>query len=161
MRIRPRQHADYDLYERSELIHRLQFLMHNEIQSGDKVRAIQDSLIYIDGEAVGKIEQDQRHIIDQIKGKLCTVEGTEGWLPLGNFKRAVPTTDRPTEYSLVDMSTKKLVRKFTDTNGDKKLDNWIYFKDGVETYRDIDTDCDGRADQCRFMDGDEVGVLRY
>jgi thiol-disulfide isomerase/thioredoxin len=42
-------------------------------------------------------------------------------------------------------------RKFFDTNGDTKVDRWSYFKAGVEVYRDIDSDYDGRADQFRWL----------
>lgn len=39
-----------------------------------------------------------------------------------------------------------VLRRFLDTNGDKKIDRWIYFLDGQEVYRDADTDYDGIAD---------------
>jgi thiol-disulfide isomerase/thioredoxin len=43
------------------------------------------------------------------------------------------------------------LRRFADTNGDKKIDLWCYFQYGVEVYRDIDADFDGRADQYRWL----------
>ena len=45
----------------------------------------------------------------------------------------------------------QILRKFLDTNGDTKVDRWSYFKGGVEVYRDIDADFDGRADQFRWL----------
>ena len=45
----------------------------------------------------------------------------------------------------------RLYRRFVDTNGDNKLDQWCYYKDGVEIYRDIDGDFNGKADQYRWM----------
>ena len=45
----------------------------------------------------------------------------------------------------------QVLRKFFDTNGDTKVDRWSYFKDGVEVYRDIDSDFDGQADQFRWL----------
>ena len=33
-----------------------------------------------------------------------------------------------------------LLRRFSDTNGDNKIDQWCYFQGGVEIYRDIDGD---------------------
>jgi thiol-disulfide isomerase/thioredoxin len=44
-----------------------------------------------------------------------------------------------------------MLRRFADTNGDKKVDLWSYFKFGVEVYRDIDDDFDGKADQYRWL----------
>ena len=66
----------------------------------------------------------------------CTVESAEevnqaGWLVYDGRKR--------------------LLRKFIDSNRDKNIDQWSYFKDGVEVYRDIDTDFDGAVDECRWL----------
>lgn len=44
-----------------------------------------------------------------------------------------------------------LLRRFADTNGDKKVDLWSYFQYGVEVYRDIDDNFNGKADQYRWM----------
>lgn len=44
-----------------------------------------------------------------------------------------------------------VLRRFADTNGDKKLDLWSYYKFGIEVYRDIDTDFDGKADEYRWL----------
>jgi len=44
-----------------------------------------------------------------------------------------------------------ILRKFVDTNGDKVVDQWSYYKDGVEVYRDIDSDFNGKADQHRWL----------
>lgn len=43
------------------------------------------------------------------------------------------------------------LRVFLDTNDDKKVDFWSYYKDGVEVYRDVDTDYNGKADQYRWL----------
>ncbi|MFT5525001.1 MAG: thiol-disulfide isomerase/thioredoxin [Pirellulaceae bacterium] len=45
----------------------------------------------------------------------------------------------------------QLLRRFLDTNQDHKVDQWCYFKDGIEIYRDIDEDFNGKADQYRWM----------
>jgi thiol-disulfide isomerase/thioredoxin len=61
-----------------------------------------------------------------------------------------------------------LLRRFLDTNQDKKVDRWCYFKDGIEVYRDIDINFNGKADQYRWLgtagmrwgiDGDEDGSI--
>jgi thiol-disulfide isomerase/thioredoxin len=44
-----------------------------------------------------------------------------------------------------------LLRRFLDTNGDNVVDQWCYYKDGIEVYRDIDSDFDGKADQYRWF----------
>jgi thiol-disulfide isomerase/thioredoxin len=43
------------------------------------------------------------------------------------------------------------LRQYLDTNGDNVVDRWSYFKDGLEVYRDIDADFDGKADQYRWF----------
>ncbi|MEE2826942.1 MAG: TlpA disulfide reductase family protein [Planctomycetota bacterium] len=47
--------------------------------------------------------------------------------------------------------TGRILRQFFDTNSDGSLDQWSYFKDGVEVYRDIDSNYDKRADQYRWL----------
>lgn len=43
------------------------------------------------------------------------------------------------------------LRRFADTNGDRNVDQWCYFKEGIEVYRDIDSDFNGVADQYRWL----------
>lgn len=65
------------------------------------------------------------------------------------------------------------LRKFVDTNGrenkpDNVVDQWSYYKDGLEVYRDIDSNFNGKADQYRWfhtagirwgLDQNEDGVI--
>ena len=44
-----------------------------------------------------------------------------------------------------------MLRRFLDTNGDNKVDQWCYFKDGIEIYRDIDGNFNNKADQYRWL----------
>ena len=69
---------------------------------------------------------------------------------------------------LIQSSAGVPLRWFVDTNGDNVLDRWSYYKDGLEVYRDIDTDFNGQVDQCRWfhsagtrwgVDPDEDGVI--
>jgi thiol-disulfide isomerase/thioredoxin len=62
----------------------------------------------------------------------------------------------------------QLLRRFLDTNRDNRLDQWCYYKGGIEVYRDIDSDFNGKADQYRWLgtagtrwglDEDEDGVI--
>jgi len=43
------------------------------------------------------------------------------------------------------------LRRFADTNADKKIDLWCYYDQGIEVYRDIDSDFNGKADQYRWL----------
>ena len=61
-----------------------------------------------------------------------------------------------------------LLRRFADTNGDRVVDQWSYYKDGLEVYRDLDTDHNTKPDQCRWLgeagsrwgiDSNEDGIL--
>ncbi len=45
----------------------------------------------------------------------------------------------------------EILRIFRDTNNDRAVDQWSYFKDGGEVYRDIDTNKNERPDQCRWL----------
>lgn len=44
-----------------------------------------------------------------------------------------------------------LLRRFADTNGDRVVDHWSYFRDGLEVYRDIDADHNAKPDQARWL----------
>ena len=61
-----------------------------------------------------------------------------------------------------------LLRRFADTNGDQQIDLWCYFRFGVEVYRDIDENFNGKTDQYRWLatggtrwglDADEDGLI--
>jgi peroxiredoxin len=43
------------------------------------------------------------------------------------------------------------LRRFADSNGDNVVDQWCYFNDGLESYRDIDSDFNQKADQYRWF----------
>ena len=45
------------------------------------------------------------------------------------------------------------LRQFADVNADNVVDTWSYFLDGLEVYRDIDGDNNGKADQHRWFHG--------
>ncbi|MCC7084423.1 MAG: redoxin domain-containing protein [Pirellulales bacterium] len=45
----------------------------------------------------------------------------------------------------------EVLREFVDTDGDNVVDRWSYFKDGIEVYRDIDENHNGKADQYRWL----------
>jgi thiol-disulfide isomerase/thioredoxin len=43
------------------------------------------------------------------------------------------------------------LRSFADTNGDNTVDQWSFYKDGVEVYRDIDSNHNGKKEQFRWL----------
>ena len=45
----------------------------------------------------------------------------------------------------------QMLRRFVDTNADNVVDQWSYYLDGLEVYRDIDADFNGKPDQCRWF----------
>ncbi len=45
----------------------------------------------------------------------------------------------------------EILRRFADTNGDNVVDEWCYFQNGLEVYRDIDSNFNGKADQYRWF----------
>lgn len=44
-----------------------------------------------------------------------------------------------------------ILRRFVDTNQDNKLDLWAYFREGIEVYRDVDSNFNSKADQYRWL----------
>ena len=53
-------------------------------------------------------------------------------------------------YVMAD-ETNRVVRVLLDGNEDRKLDYFSYYKDGVEVYREIDTDYDSRRNEYRWF----------
>jgi TolA-binding protein len=53
-------------------------------------------------------------------------------------------------YVLAD-STNRVIRVLLDSNKDRKLDYFSYYKDGVEVYREVDTDYDTEPNEYRWM----------
>ena len=50
----------------------------------------------------------------------------------------------------------RTLRQFADTDGDNKIDTWIFFKDDEESYREQDLDGDGKVDQYQFREDGKV-----
>lgn len=68
---------------------------------------------------------------------------------------------RVTGYLLRD-GQGKVLRRFLSTKGGKGLDQWSYYQDGFEVYRDLDLDGDRRADEVRWLNagGTRIGTVR-
>lgn len=58
----------------------------------------------------------------------------------------------PPGFVVTDGSGRTL-RRFLDNNKDGKLDQWSYYENGIEVYRDLDTDFDRKTDQYRWLGG--------
>lgn len=65
---------------------------------------------------------------------------------------------------IVRDSAGRMLRRFADANADNVVDTWCYYANGLEVYRDVDSDFDSRADEYRWfhtggsrwgMDGNE------
>ena len=50
------------------------------------------------------------------------------------------------------------LRRFMDTNGDNVVDQWSYFRNGIEVYRDIDSNNNNKVDQSRWLN---IGGARW
>jgi tetratricopeptide (TPR) repeat protein len=48
-------------------------------------------------------------------------------------------------------SNNEVLRQFADSNADNVVDIWSYFRDGLEVYRDVDSNNNGKADQYRWF----------
>ncbi|MCS7158924.1 MAG: hypothetical protein RMJ19_00500, partial [Gemmatales bacterium] len=62
----------------------------------------------------------------------------------------------------------RTLRRYMDTNGDRYPDQWCYYKDGVEVYREVDANFNGKADRYLWLhsagmkiglDQDEDGLI--
>ena len=56
----------------------------------------------------------------------------------------------------------QILRRFADTNNDNVVDLWCYYLDGIEVYRDIDSNFNKKADQYRWFNtaGTRWGIDR-
>ncbi|WP_075085996.1 hypothetical protein [Mariniblastus fucicola] len=57
---------------------------------------------------------------------------------------------KKTGYVIAD-ATNRVVRVLLDTNSDRKLDYFSYYKDGIEVYREVDTDYDSEPNEYRWL----------
>jgi thiol-disulfide isomerase/thioredoxin len=53
-----------------------------------------------------------------------------------------------------------ILRRFADTNADKYPDQWCVYKDGIEVYREVDSDFNGKTDKYVWLNsgGMKVGI---
>jgi len=78
---------------------------------------------------------------DEVKGcsiKPESINGQKGWV--------------------VRDAVGQALRRFVDTNSDNVVDLWCYYQRGIEVYRDIDANHNGKADQYRWLN---IGGTRW
>lgn len=71
----------------------------------------------------------------------------------GTLKQCKVTVERYGKGSgwVVNGAAGQVLRRFVDSNDDKIVDQWRYYRDGVEIYRDLDTDFNKQVDQMRWF----------
>lgn len=69
--------------------------------------------------------------------------------------------DKTIGYALKD-GQGKLLRKFINTDDNPKLDQWSYYADGFEVYRELDLDGDMRIDEIRWLNagGTRTAIIK-
>ena len=50
------------------------------------------------------------------------------------------------------------IRRFMDTNADNVVDQWSYYRNGLEVYRDLDSNANNKVDQSRWLN---TGGMRW
>ena len=72
----------------------------------------------------------------------------------------VVVQNRSIGYALRD-GQGKLLRRFVDNDGNGKMDQWSYYQDGFEVYRENDLDGDRRLDEARWLNagGTRIAVV--
>ena len=72
----------------------------------------------------------------------------------------VVVQNRSIGYALRD-GQGKLLRRFVDNDGNGKMDQWSYYQDGFEVYRDEDLDGDRSVDEARWLNagGTRIAVV--
>src|SRR5688500_9875010 len=62
-----------------------------------------------------------------------------------------PERDNNVSAWVVRNAQGDILRRFADTNNDNTVDMWCYYLDGLEVYRDIDSNFNKSADQYRWF----------
>lgn len=92
--------------------------------------------------------------VEQALGLKPIQKGVEYDRPTGADIKACTIKTLPEGKStswIVRDAAGRMLRRFADANADKVVDTWCYYANGLEVYRDVDADFDGRADQYRWF----------
>lgn len=70
-------------------------------------------------------------------------------------------TTNPGGYAIRD-GQGRVLRKFVDFNGSGKVNQWSYFQDGFEVYRELDTDNQRGVDEARWLNagGSRTAIVK-
>lgn len=92
--------------------------------------------------------------IEQALGPKPVQKGVEYDTPTGAELKSCSVKASPEGKStswIVRDGQDRILRRFADANADNVVDTWCYYSDGLEVYRDIDSDFDSKADQYRWF----------
>ena len=98
--------------------------------------------------------QEKAPSVDQALALRPIQRGVEFDTPTGADAKACaikPQREGKSTSWIVTNPDGSTLRRFADTNADNMVDTWCYYQNGLEVYRDIDSDFDGRADQYRWF----------
>lgn len=75
--------------------------------------------------------------------------------------RATLENTKPRAFAVFDPSG-VVLRRLVDADGDGQVDQWRYYRHGIEVYRDIDSNKNTKIDQCRWLNtgGSRWGIDR-
>ena len=65
-------------------------------------------------------------------------------------EKVLDAQQKPVGIKLVD-GQGRLLRRFVDSNGKAGMDQWSYYQDGFEVYRETDLNDDKSLDECRWL----------
>lgn len=114
----------------------------------------------------GGIRTARAQDADKLKQALAyrpTQKGVEFDLPSAEQAETVrlenASTIGQTGFVVRDAES-RLLRRFVDSSGNRKIDTWAYYSGGLEIYRDIDTDADGKPDRFQWLgpNGTRIGI---
>ena len=90
--------------------------------------------------------------IDGVIGMWGIVTEADGqYWELGEVEDTYSTTTGSFDNWVIRDEAGRMLRRYADTNADNRVDVWCYFFQGIEVYRDIDADFNGKADQYRWL----------
>jgi hypothetical protein len=55
----------------------------------------------------------------------------------------------------------KMLRRFVIAHGGRRMDQWSYYQDGFEVYREDDLDGDFRLDECRWLNAGGTRIAMF
>ncbi len=106
--------------------------------------------------AMPAFSQQNDEMIEKIRGALARVKPTQPGIdcdtPTGdelNGCRMVGSEDK--KVATISDASGRVIRKFYDRDGKNGIDQWSYYKNGIEVYRDTDTDLNRFVDEHRWM----------